>query len=451
MVSLNSMKNDNSHLPPPVSPSRISLLGLWHLGEIYSAGLAELGHSVTGIGEEGDVIRELEKNNPPLPEPQLAELIAKNRAAGRLGYTTDFAAIKNSNVVWFTFDTPVNDDDEVDLSPIWGALKKAMPFLQDGVLVVVSSQIPVGTSKKIIKLIRKDRPGLKFDYAYTPENLRLGEAVQCFMEPGRIVVGVESEETFKKIKEIFSGLNAEIVRMSAASAEMTKHALNAFLATSISFINDIADACEKSGADVLDVVKALRSDPRIGQKAALGPGMGFSGGTLGRDLKAIMGFSAEQDFRTPVIEAAYLKNKERAHLMIGKVLETLGGAQGKTIALFGLTYKPGTRTLRRSRSLEIAGELSKAGAALHLHDPAVQEAELPSLKNSVFFSNPYDAAVGCDAILFVTPWPEFKDLGLKKLLGGMKENPVLFDTANLFYDRKEEIEKLGARYFGMGR
>jgi UDPglucose 6-dehydrogenase len=430
---------------------KIALIGLWHLGENYSAGLAELGHFVTGISDEVLVVRNLENNIPPLPEPQLAELIAKNRAAGTLRYTTDFAAVKDSNVVWFGFDTPVNDDDEVDLSPIWGALQKTMPFLQNGTLVVVSSQIPVGTSKKIIELIRKERPGLKFDYVYTPENLRLGEAVKCFMEPGRIVVGAESEEAFRKIKEIFSGLNAEMVRMSAASAEMTKHALNAFLATSISFINDIADACEKSGADILDVVKALRSDPRIGQKAALGPGMGFSGGTLGRDLKAIMAFSAEQNFSAPVIEAAYSKNRDRAHLMIGKVSEALGGVKGKTVAIFGLTYKPGTRTLRRSRSLEMAAELSKGGAILHLHDPAVQEAELPQLESAVFSRDPYQAAAGCDAILFVTPWPEFKDLDFKKLLGVMNPNPILFDTANLFYDRKEEIENLKGRYFGIGR
>jgi UDPglucose 6-dehydrogenase len=245
--------------------------------------------------------------------------------------------------------------------------------------------------------------------------------------------------------------------MPAASAEMAKHALNAFLATSISFINDIADACERSGADVLDVIKALRSDPRIGQKAALGPGMGFSGGTLGRDLKALMQFSAEHQFQMPVITASFHKNRQRPDVALEKIIGALGvsgganGLRGKTVGMFGLTYKPGTRTLRRSRALEMAAELSNRGVALRLHDPAVIEAELPHFENAVFHRDPYQAAAGAHAIAFITPCLEFRDIDFPKLLAAMGPNPILFDAGNLLHDRKEEIEKLGARYFGTGR
>jgi len=429
----------------------IATIGIWHLGETYSAGLAKLGHRVVGVDNSEKVIENLAKNIPPLPEPGLVELLKENQAAGTLSFTTDFSKVENCDVVWFTFDTPVNDEDEVDLSLIWDSLAKCMPYLKEGVLVVISSQIPVGTSKKIQELIQEKRPGLHFEYAYTPENLRLGEALNCFLEPGRIVVGVETDEAFHKMEEIFSPLSVEMVRMAPASAEMAKHALNAFLATSLSFINDIADACEKSGADVLDVVRALRSDARIGQKAFLGPGLGFSGGTLGRDLKALMLFSKEKRFIVPVIEAAFLKNRSREGAAIEKLVQALGGVDGKTIAILGLTYKPGTRTLRRSKSLAIAMELSRRGAHLRLHDPEVLEEELPQIPNAVFSRDPYESSAGSEAVVLITPWPEFKTLDPAKLSGIMTGKKVFLDTGNLLYDKQDEFKKLGFLYEGTGR
>lgn len=433
------------------SPYKIAIVGLWHLGEIYSAGLAELGHSVVGVSEDNNVVENLSRNIPPLPEPQLAELLSKNSSTGRLRYTSDFGEIKNCNVFWPAFDTPVDENDDVDLSLIWDALKKSLPHFKDGVLVVVSSQIPVGTSRKICEVISRERPGLKFNYAYTPENLRLGEAVKCFLEPGRIVVGAESEEAFRQMEEIFSGVKADIVKMSPSSAEVTKHALNAFLATSVSFINDIADVCERSGADVLDVARALRSDPRIGPKAFLDAGLGFSGGTLGRDLKALMNFSERNGISVPVVENVFRKNQKRKDLVVERLIKEFGDLRGKTISIFGLTYKPGTRTLRRSRALEIAVDLSERGALLRLHDPQAQKEELPAIKNSQFYANPYEAASRSEALIFITPWPEFKKLDFKKLIGGAKPGALLLDMSNLLYDKEKEIAALGVKYIGVGR
>ncbi|HTY39747.1 MAG TPA: nucleotide sugar dehydrogenase [Candidatus Paceibacterota bacterium] len=434
-----------------MSDYRIAVIGLWHLGETYSAGLSELGHAVVGISDDPAVVANFSKNIPPLPEPQLEDLLARNQKAGRLRYSTDYAEVKKCNVVWFTFDTPVNDDDEVDLSPIWNALDKCLPHLQDGVLIVMTSQIPVGTSKELVELVKKKRPDIRFDYAYTPENLRLSEAVKCFMEPGRIVVGADSETAFRKMTEIFAALKTEIVRMTVATAEMTKHALNAFLATSVSFINDIADVCERSGADVLDVAYALRADARIGKKAFLDAGLGFSGGTLGRDLKALMAFAKRNKMRVPVVEAAFEKNKDREALVVKRLTEALKDLSGKQMTILGLTYKPGTRTLRRSRALGIAAELAGKGVALRLSDPVVQEAELPKISKATFVRDLYAAAEGSDVFILVTPWPEFKDIDFKKLAGAMKKGAIVFDTANLLRDQKGAIEKLGLRYFGVGR
>ena len=429
----------------------VGIIGLWQLGEVYSACLAELGNAVVGIDPDEVVVHNLVKNTPPLPEPGLEELLRTNQAAGKLSYATDYARIEQCDVVWFTFDTPVNDDDDVDLSPIWKSVNTAIPHLKEGVVVVVSSQIPVGTSKKIQALIREKRPKLKFEYAYTPENLRLGDAVHCFLEPGRVVIGTESDAAFKVMEALFAPLSAEMVRMSPASAEMAKHALNAYLATSLSFINDIADACERSGADVLDVVRALRSDARIGQKAFLGAGLGFSGGTLGRDLKALMRFSAEHDFSVPVIEAAFVKNRSREKVLFEKLTRAVGEVRGKTIAILGLTYKPGTRTLRRSQSVGIARELSQRGAHLRLQDPAVLEEEMPNISQALFDRDPYRAAQGAQVIMLLTPWPEFKSLDFSKLYEGMVGERALLDPWNLLYDKKDELGAMGFAYVGIGR
>ncbi|OGZ00146.1 MAG: hypothetical protein A2945_00440 [Candidatus Liptonbacteria bacterium RIFCSPLOWO2_01_FULL_52_25] len=441
---------------------KIGVIGLWHCGEIYSAGLAELGHEVSGIDENVKVIANLTKGTPPLPEPGLAELLAKHIASGKLKYTTDFSTIKNCDVVWCAFDTPVNDADEADLAPISEALLKAVPHFMDGVLVVVSSQVPVGTAARAKAKIAELRPGLKFGYVYTPENLRLGEAVKCFMEPGRVVLGTDSHSTAKKMEEIFAPLKVPFVRMSVASAEMAKHALNAYLATSVSFINDIADLCEKTGADVLDVAKALRSDSRIGQKAFLDAGLGFSGGTLGRDLKALESAAKKANISVPVITSVYEKNLKRKDIVATRVKELVGlpasqaramragDLKGVKIAILGLTYKPGTKTLRRSRALEIAGDLSRAGAVVSLHDPAASESEIPKILNASFSRDPYVAASGAKVIVIATPWPQFKELDFVKL-GKAAPGAILFDTANLLHDKADAVRFAGLKYVGVGR
>ena len=434
------------------SPYKIAVLGLWHCGEIFSTCLAELGHRVVGISDDQNLIENFSKGIPPLPESQLADLMAKNLTAGNLSYATDFGKIKDCDILWLTFDTPVDDEDNVDTTVVYEALQKAAPHLQNGALIVATSQLPVGSAKKITETVKKIRPDLRFDYAYVPENLRLGEAVDYFMKPQRIVIGAESEAVFQKIEDIFRGLNAEYIRMSAPSAEMSKHALNAFLATSISFINDIADLAEKIGADILDIVKALRSDPRVGTKAFLDAGLGFSGGTLGRDLKALLAAGRTSDIDPIVIGAVFEKNKSRKNLIINRLREEMGDVKGKIIAVLGLTYKAGTKTLRRSRPVEIAADLIKGGAVVRLYDPCVDMEELSLfIKNPDFYANPYEATRGAHAVVLATPWPEFKQLDFSRLKGAAGTNPIFFDTSNFLWDKEAEINSSGFRYLGVGR
>jgi len=431
---------------------KIACLGLWHLGEIYSAGLAELGHEVIGISEDRELISNFQKNIPPLPEPELAGLIKKNREAGRLRYSQEFGDIKECNVLWITFDTPVDDNDEVNLGVVFEAVEKAIPHLTDEVLIIATSQLPVGTSNKIKEIIRSKRPDLKFDYAYTPENLQLGEAVHCFMNPKRIVVGADGKEIFNKIRDIFYGLKAEFIEMSTPSAEVAKHAINAFLATSVSFINDIADICDVVGADVTDVARAMKSEPRIGPRAFLGAGLGFSGGTLGRDLKALLAISKTKNMSLPIISGAYAKNSSRAEVVGRRLKSELGQLKGKSVAILGLTYKPGTKTLRRSRSLEVAQELNSEGANVRLYDPAADKEEVKAkLSWANVFPNPYEATRDTQVVILMTAWPEFRNLNFGRLESLVKSPALFFDTCNFLSDKGDEIKAAGFKYLGIGR
>ncbi len=431
--------------------AKIGVIGVWHLGEIYSAGFAALGYTVVGISDDEKVIADLNRNIPPLAEPGLGELIQKYREKGTLEYASAWEKIRGCDVVWITFDTPVNEKDEVDVLVILEAIKKAGLFFQDNVLLGVSSQIPVGTSKKICELVKSVRPGLQFEYAYSPENLRLGEAVKCFLEPGRIVIGADTVTAATRAAEVFAPLKAEIVSMNVASAEMAKHALNAFLATCISFTNDLADVSGKMGGDIEDVIKALKSDPRVGPKAYLFAGLGFSGATLARDLKALLHVAEGTHLSLPVIRGVLEKNQARNTLVQTRLEELWGSVQGKTLALLGVTYKAGTPTLRRSQALEVEQLLQTAGASFRLYDPLARREEVKNVTPAPFFQDPYEAVKGADGILIVTPSKEFKKLDFAKLKAGMRGEPVLFDAQNVLCDKEKEIKAAGFKYLSIGR
>lgn len=429
----------------------IAVVGLWHLGEIFSAGLAELGHTVIGIDRDKKVIANLQKGTPPLAEPGLAELIKKNTAKKQLSFSANLEELKNCNVVWLAYDTPVIKRDESDLKPIWDFFKFATPLFKQNSLIIISSQVPVGSCQKIQEFIHKKRPDLNFDLAYIPENLQLGQAIKSFFEPKRIVVGAQSEAVIKKIEEIFKPLRTAILPMNIASAELSKHALNSFLAMSLSFIYDIADVAKAYGADVVEVTRALRSDERIGQGAYLDASIGFSGGTLARDLNTLLKKAREVRLTLPVIAGVFKKNKTQRNLAVKYLADHLGNLKGKKVAVLGLAYKPGTATLRRALALEIIQKLLAVGAIVHTHDPMVDPEEVKKVLPVEFFADPYDCAKGCQAVVIITNWPEFKKLDLNKLKLYLKLPYIFFDTRNFFYDQEEVIRRVGFNYIGIGR
>ena len=425
---------------------RIAVLGLWHLGEIYSACLAELGHTVFGISEDADIVENFRKGIPPLAEPGLRVLLQKNIKSGRLQFSTDFSKLKQCDILWVTLDTPLDAKDKADTRIIFSSLKKALPFLKKNALVVVSSQLPVGTSKKIISLVGKR------GYAYVPENLQLGKAVESFMHPGRIVIGLRDQKTGQAVKRLLSGVKCDFLIMNPVSAEMVKHALNSFLAASLSFIYDVADMCEKEGADILSVSRALKSDPRIGEKAYLDASIGFSGGTLGRDLQFLLREGKKFHTKLPVIAAAYEKNMKRQNVVYEKLKE-LGSLKNKRVALLGLTYKAGTPTLRRSLALEIASKLSLHGVSLSFYDPALSKDDiLKSYKGEfIYGKNIYDALKEAHAAVLVTPWKGIEKVNWERVRGAMRAPRIFLDSRNFFAEKSDTIRKRGILYKGIGR
>ncbi len=428
---------------------KVCVIGIWHLGSVVSACLADFGYSVVGVDRDAKRVKDLNSGIAPLFEPGLNELLKNNIKLNRLVYTTDLSqALKGSNYVIITFDTPVNDNDEVDLSEIFATSTELAEYMEDGSIIIVSSQVPVGTCDRIKSLIKQSNPSLDFDIACSPENLRLGQAIDCFKSPERIVIGADSESTLDKVEAFFDVVAAPRLRMNLRTAEMTKHALNALLATSISFANEIANLCDEVGADALEIAAALHSDERIGPKMPLLPGLGFAGGTLARDLKILKRLGEKHGRETPLIDSVLRVNQQQNGVVVRKLRKIYGSLENLTVGILGLTYKPGTSTLRRSAALEIIRDLVTEGATVRAYDPKAEPEEMQKHHEFEFCPDPYELAEGTDALVIVTEWPEFKDLDFDLIRSRMKK-PVLIDTKNML-DKKRMLEK-GFLYQGIGR
>lgn len=430
----------------------IGVIGLWHLGEVVSASFAELGHRIVGIDENKETIENLQKGIPPLEESGLRELLKKYREGGTLSFTTDFSALKNCEAVFVAFDTPVGEDDEPDLAILFETAEKIAPHLNPDALFVVMSQVPVGTTRELMNRMKQKNPALSCDLAYFPENLQLGKALDCFLKPDRIVIGTDTVRARERLESVIQKITAPRLTMNIASAEMSKHALNAFLATSLSFIYNISDLCEETGADVTDVALALRSDSRIGPQAYLDASLGFSGGTLMRDLKTLTRLAKSRGRTISVVEGAQKTNEERRK-NIARYLENLLGAplKGIKLGILGVTYKPGTATLRRSLGIELIRVLSGAGASVAAFDPQASPEEFSRDVAGTLSGNPYKMAKGCNSTLLVTAWPEFKELDFNRLKSAMAPPYLFFDTRNFLKDKETEIRGAGLYYVGTGR
>ena len=425
------------------------VVGIWHLGSVVSACLADLGYRVIGVDRDPQRVKDLNKGVPPLFEPGLAELMTKNIESKRLSYTTELdSALKDAKYVLITFDTPVDARDEVDLSKIFKTSVELGKYLEDGSVVIVSSQVPVGTCEKMASFIASQRPSLSFGMAYVPENLRLGQAIERFRHPDMIVIGSDSVATQAKVEELLSVVQAPKLKVGLRTAEMTKHAINAYLATSISFINEFANLCDEVGADAAKVAEAMRLDGRIGAKAPLRPGLGFAGGTLARDLKVLQKLGEKAGYRTHLINSVLRVNQQQNRIVAGKLRRIYGSLQNLTVGILGLTYKAGTSTLRRSASLEIIRDLTDGGARVKAYDPKADLREVQVHGEFEFCSDPYAVASDSDALVFVTGWPEFKELDFSRIKSLMKK-PVVIDAQNML--DTERMIQMGFVYLGVGR
>jgi UDPglucose 6-dehydrogenase len=428
---------------------KVCVIGLWHLGCVASACLADLGYRVVGVDKDKQRVADLNAGRPPLFEPGLAELIKANLDAGRLIYTTDLKlGLKDSEYIYITFDTPVDDNDDADLTEILATAAEIAHLLKQGSIIMVGSQVPVGTCERIKALILENNPPAAFDIACVPENLRLGQAIECFKNPDFIVIGTDSPAAFKKVEGFFGVIKAPKLSMDLRSAEMTKHAINAFLATSISFTNEMANLCDFLGADALKVAEALRLDKRIGGNLPLRPGLGFAGGTLARDLKVLAKLWRKYDHQGHIVKAVLKVNKEQTSLVVRKLEKIYGSVACLDVGVLGLTYKAGTSTLRRSAALEIIAALTERGAIVTAFDPRAAPEEVNKHGEFIFCADAYTAAAGADALVIVTDWPEFKDLDFDLIKSTMRQ-PVVIDTRNMLDDRK--LAAAGISYFGVGR
>jgi UDPglucose 6-dehydrogenase len=409
---------------------KVCVLGLWHLGTVTASCLASGGHHVTGLDYDEGVIDNLRNGKPPLFEPGLEDLVKKSIETGTLDFSTDPAqALRDAQVIWVAYDTPVDDNDNADVDYVVESVSRLFPYLKAGQEVLISSQLPVGTSRRLESLFVKTRPDTDVSFSYSPENLRLGKAISVFTQPDRVVVGVRAEKSRKIFTELLAPFTDHIEWMSVESAEMTKHALNAFLATSVTFINEIASVCEQVGADAKEVERGLKSESRIGPKAYLGPGGAFAGGTLARDIAFLSKIGQEHELPLHLLPAVRASNDAHKNWPRRRLLQLLGGLHDKTIAVWGLTYKPGTDTLRRSSAIELCQWLMEQGAQVQAHDPMIKQ--LPEQYSAIqLCGSPLESAQHADALVIATEWPEYRVISMPGIIAAMRK-PLILD-ANRF-------------------
>jgi UDPglucose 6-dehydrogenase len=393
----------------------VCVQGLWHLGCVTAACLAALGHEVVGYDADTARIDALNAGRAPLMEPGLDALIAAGIAAQRLRFSADrHDAARHADALWITYDTPVDEDDVADTGWVIAQAQAMLTVLPNACLVVVSSQLPVGSVARLERHARAHRPDADFTFAAVPENLRLGKAIDVFTRPDRIVAGVRDGRARERVAPLLATITDRIEWMGVESAEMTKHAINAFLALSVTFANELATLCEAVGADAKEVERGLKTETRIGPRAYLAPGAAFAGGTLARDVAFLGTIAAEHGQAAPLLHA--VKRSNDAHQQwtartLERLITPLAGAR---IALWGLTYKPGTDTLRRSAAVALCRVLLDKGARVTVHDPVAGElADALAAVDRV--QRPLDALHDAQALVVCTEWPEYRAVTAQSL------------------------------------
>ncbi len=432
---------------------RIAMIGTGYVGLVSGACFSEFGIQVTCVDKDHDKIARLEAGGIPIYEPGLEQLVRSNIAAGRLDFTTDLAAAaKGARAIFIAVGTPSRrGDGYADLSYVFEAAREIAAQLNGPTVIVTKSTVPIGTGRKVAEEIRKVRPEADFDMVSNPEFLREGSAINDFMRPDRVIIGAETERARQVMRELYRPLfliETPILFTALESAELTKYAANAFLATKITFINEIADLCEKVGADVHDVAKGIGLDGRIGSKF-LHPGPGYGGSCFPKDTMALVRSAEEAGAPLAIVDTVTRLNKERKEHMAERVIAHCGGSvAGKTVAVLGVTFKPNTDDMREAPSLDIVPALQAAGAEIKAYDPeGMSEAE-KLLEGVTWCPDAYDALREADALVILTEWNEFRGLDLIRVRQLMRA-PVMLDLRNIY--NPAEMLAAGFDYVSIGR
>ncbi len=438
---------------------KISIVGTGYVGLVTGACFAETGVNVTCVDIDKDKIQKLNNGTIPIYEPGLEKLVEKNVAKNRLQFTTDILVnLPDSDVVFIAVGTPPDEDGSADLQYVLSVARDIGRYMQNYLVVVTKSTVPIGTAEKVRAAIQSELNyrgvNIPFDVASNPEFLKEGDAIEDFMKPDRIVVGIDSEKAQAVLQRLYNPfvLNGHpIIFMDIPSAEMTKYAANSMLATRISFMNDLALLCERVGADINNVRKGIGSDPRIGPKF-LYAGTGYGGSCFPKDVKALIKTAAENNHPLRILEAVENVNEDQKSVLVKKMIDFYCGAEnlsGKTFALWGLSFKPNTDDMREAPSLVIIDELTKMGATVRAYDPvAMNECKRRIGDKIVYTQNQYEATEQADALLIVTEWNEFRIPDFEKLTKNLKEK-IIFDGRNIY--QPEMMREKGFSYISIGK
>jgi UDPglucose 6-dehydrogenase len=431
----------------------VAVIGTGYVGLVSGACFSEFGVSVVCVDKDADKIARLKRGEMPIYEPGLDQLVETNVKAGRLSFTTDTkAAVAGADAVFIAVGTPSRrGDGHADLSYVFAAAEEIAASLTGYAVVVTKSTVPVGTGRKVEAILRKARPVGGFDVASNPEFLREGAAIEDFMHPDRVVIGAESERAREVMRALYRPLfliETPMLFTSIETAELIKYAANSFLATKITFINEIADLCEKLGADVQDVAKGIGLDGRIGRKF-LHAGPGYGGSCFPKDCLALVRTAQEANAPLSIIETVVNVNEQRKRNMADKVIQACGGSvKGKTLALLGLTFKPNTDDMRDSPSLAIVPALLAAGAQVRAFDPEGMAEAKKLMPDIGYCGNSYETMEGADALVLVTEWNEFRGLDLARVKTLLK-TPTIIDLRNIY--KPADMAAAGFFYTSVGR
>ncbi len=431
----------------------IAMIGSGYVGLVSGACLADFGHVVTCVDKDASKIAALQRGQMPIFEPGLAEIVVNNARQERLFFTTDLAkAVRGADAVFIAVGTPSRrGDGHADLTYVFDAAREIAAAVDGFTVVVTKSTVPVGTGDEVERIIRETAPGCDVAVVSNPEFLREGAAINDFKRPDRIVVGLEDQRAREVMSEVYRPLylnQPPILFTARRTAELTKYAANAFLATKITFINEIADLCERTGANVQDVARGIGLDNRIGSKF-LHAGPGYGGSCFPKDTLALI--KTGQDMGAPlrIVETVAAVNTQRKRAMAGKVIEACGGSvEGKKIALLGLAFKPNTDDMRDAPSIDIVEVLEAAGAKVSAYDPESMEQARPLMNKVEFCNDPYQCVAGAQALVIVTEWDAFRALDMKRVKAALAQ-PVVIDLRNIY--RPEEMRRLGFTYASVGR